>query len=173
MGSLFELLFNNPFLLFLLIIGLIQAFNRKKDGSKVESEVEPTVEKKEPVPKPLGKMMSKLEDIEKYLVPEEKKAHQPSEKKEKQKEASIQSIQEVQKEQYERLRQQYTRKEDLVKDQASSLLADQKGNEASIREDLSKVSLRSRLTRKGLVESVIMSELLGPPRARKKHHSRY
>src|SRR5699024_9085366 len=149
MEEIFELLFKNPFLL-LLIIGYLTTVFRGKSDEQKEREKQP-----------------------KRTPP--KKTTESSPKTPETHTVKMSSIEAQRKEQLERLQTQLETKmpsQDLNLNDYSTLGTTISDGESKqpVKQKMNKNKIQQRLNQRGLVESVIMAEVLGSPRAKKRHH---
>lgn len=183
MESFFDFITQNLFLVVLIITGLIGYFNKQKSAQNRERE-ERTDSIEQEQPKKQSKLDETLKRVRDMVETLETSLEEPNPKKRttyqtertkienlqedsrEQSERQIPSFMEERQLQYENLKNQY--ESTLYSDydfNSPSLLEEKKqsaGNEIDIQ-----VNLDKKLTAKGLIESVIMAEVLGPPRARK------
>lgn len=180
MNELLQFIFDNPFLLFLIVMGIFSAYNRyleeqkkkvekrtrKTDQPKVELTLPEEVRKEDP-------LVEKLEEVKEIRLP---KAEQVTELVEEVKKTVLETqsttenkveetAEELQRleEKYARLRQAEERMKRLQEEERK-----RKQEQKSLQAQSQTIDLRSRLNQEGLVESVIMAEILGPPKARRK-----
>jgi len=149
MEEIFELLFKNPFLL-LLIIGYLTTVFRGKSDEQKEREKQP----KRTPPKQTTESSPKNPETDTV---------------------EMSSIEAQRKEQLERLQTQLETKmpsQDLNLNDYSTLGTTISDGESKqpVKQKMNKNKIQQRLNQRGLVESVIMAEVLGSPRAKKRHH---
>lgn len=186
MESFFDFIFANLFLVFVIITGLLSFFNRMISGRSKNKEEHPSSDqpKKSTIGEAMRRMQEMIETIEQPDEPTrqkvEKKVAKASEKLQtaRQKiESSSYSFEEMRNEQFDRLKQQY---------ESSATHNDWEGNPNTLQKragDIKageihsitpiEVNLQSRLNKEGLIESIVMAEILGPPRARKRFGTRF
>ncbi|HIV73639.1 MAG TPA: hypothetical protein H9895_00990 [Candidatus Pseudogracilibacillus intestinigallinarum] len=184
MDSFFDFIFGNLFFVIIIVAAIINFFNSaKKEEEKKRRQQQQRQQRRTNQPEQTRQQQeqkerkmptfSDLQDqlkeqLDQFLEPEEKKT--PS-KKEKQSTIGVdhatetlESIEEQRQKQYERLRSQYQSQsnEEDVKEDLSALLKPKK----AAKQDVS-IAIEKKLTREGIVEGIIMAEVLGPPRALK------
>ncbi|HZW68531.1 MAG TPA: hypothetical protein VFF20_07975 [Pseudogracilibacillus sp.] len=189
MDELINLIFENPFLLFIIIAGLVSFFNRMKASSRDRNGREqPSAEREadtKPKQSPVREMMKRLEEMAESLDPDSPKQEQSAEAKtveEKPKSTPRMSTFEQQREeQYKQLQKQYQsaqseKPSEHIKNMDSPIFNDAQMMKGSIEANeisSTNINIKSRLNKSGLIESVVMAEVLGPPRARKQYSNRY
>src|SRR5699024_567540 len=187
MESLIDLFLKNPFLIFLVIAGLVSLFNRKSSRGDNEQSNE-SAQGENSGRSTVREVMKRMQEMADSLDPEvqqkevqQKKAATEQKQMQKQNEersseSQTYSFEQHREAQYKRLQEQYesvnqstdTNAETSI-DMDSTIYSGMQtaraaGGRASRKKV--KVNLESRLKADGLVESVVMSEILGPPRAR-------
>lgn len=184
MESLIELILDNPFLLFIIIAGVVSFFSRLTSTTNPEESQENS-ERETTRHSPVRDVMKRMQEMAELLDPEmEKKKHQQeveAKKKAKESKEKVErySFEQQREEQYKRLKEQF-QTNSSTDDTDETIAKDSpifKETESEIldgtRQTQVKVNLKSKLEAGGIIESVIMSEILGPPRARKRYNSRY
>lgn len=159
METFFDFIFDNLFIVILIVSGLIGLFNKSKQEQ--EEEKRPAQRPKTPeMPKrqpeqPMNRRTTQT-DTGKQTV---KQSYQLSEN----------SYEQARQQQYEELKSRYQAAVDNEKiSDISSRINSKKETEDNIQVDM---DLKKKITQKGLMESVVMAEVLGPPRARKPYHN--
>jgi len=184
MDILIDIIFENPFLLFLIIAGLISAFNRY-------STTKESTESKGQEPEQRRKQSSPLKDLTRRLEELAESAEEIDPLKPNRAEIEQQEVETTSKQepnysferereaQLQRLQEQYrtVREEDETVNKAETS-ASIHSTETKAKKPLQPtgtkgIDLQSRLNQEGLIESIVMAEILGPPRARKRYHNRY
>ena len=160
MESFFEFIFANFFLVIIIVAAIINFLNR---GRREENKQEPAPKQQRRRPT-ISDMRETYEQAKETIV-------ETRQELEKKAQPIDQSVVDQRKEQYERLRSRYqptlhTESKEQKKTmqlgmQSHSLHVE--GEEVEYPEI--KVNLDKKLTSRGLIESVIMAEVLGPPRA--------
>lgn len=190
MDELINLIFENPFLLFIIIAGLVSFFNRMKASSRDRNGGEqPSAERdgedSKPKQSPVREMMKRLEEMAESLDPDVPTQEQSAEAQtieEKPKSTpGMSSFEQQREEQYKHLQKQYQSAQSEAasehrKNLDSPIFNDAQMMKGKIEENeisSTKINIKSRLNKSGLIESVVMAEVLGPPRARKKYSNRY
>lgn len=192
MEGLIKLIFENPFLLFIIIAGVVSFFNRMTAAGKNQQEGKQEAEGETGGRQTIRDVMRKMQEMAESLDPEaetketksreEKKSSQPLGRFDVPSETTnTYSFEEQREEQYRQLQKQYgamteTDEVDQAIDVNSPIYEGPElaQDRSYIKEGSQvEVNLKSRLNREGLVESVVMAEILGPPRARKRHSNRY
>ncbi|MEJ8776560.1 hypothetical protein [Pseudogracilibacillus sp. ICA-222130] len=183
MDSFFEFIFGNLFFVIIIVAAIINFFNSaKKEEEKKrrqqqqrqqrrtnQSEQSRQKEQKERKMPTFSELQDQLkEQFDQFIEPEEKKAPQEKERQSTVRAdyatETLDSIEDQRQKKYERLRAQYqsqSSKED-IKEDLSTLL----GSKKAATQDVS-IAIEKKLTREGIVEGIIMAEVLGPPRALK------
>ncbi|WP_240376588.1 hypothetical protein [Bacillus piscicola] len=171
MGSIIEFLFSNMFIVVLLIGGLVSVFNRNK---RQQQGKEDSSEKKE-------RPVFDWETIFQENKPEKEPQNSPSRGQE---EATVSSDELQTSDTYDRyekkreeLREQAINAEEKMKQLGNSpVFEEQIGTSLGGVPSASKPHPRfSSLSRKDVVDGIIWSEVLGPPKSRQyfQHKSRY
>lgn len=183
MDELFEVVLRNPFLLLLLIGGLISVFRDKKPDQKQQRR---TVEQKRAQQRQQEQRRQSSPSTaetttEKHpaetifdmffedATEEPKKVEEPREQI---------SVDDQRDEQLERLQAELGAQEvaydpqsmDHQRSELSQTKAPKTSEKSPIRKNKLRNNIEKRLTREGLVESVIMAEVLGRPRSKRSHH---
>lgn len=184
MEGLIEFIFANLFLVIIIVTGLLSFFknmlaNQNKQGSPNQESERGS---------PLREAMKRVEEmVESIDVPEQTTPKRTERKVETTTHQSIpieetvssfeEQIERQYEEQYSRLQEQYqsiseiTEEVNYYNEKASSLIEDHDPKNKKIyNEPDININLKSRLNRGGLIESIVMAEVLGPPRARRGHH---
>ncbi len=175
MGEFIEALISNPFLVILIIGGVLKfLFGDSEQGEKQKN---PTTVR--PKKHPLGKLDPKPEAKPKpKTVPvfaEQQENEAPLNNEidlEQLDDLSIEEQQQLQLEQYAKKMNtdvdiSYDKLEDLEIGNIEQLFKERK-QQANQQKEFKK-QMKGQLTKKGLVEGIIMSEVLGPPRALKRY----
>lgn len=177
MSSMIDFIFSNLFIVIIIVAGLINLFSSNKKEQRKEERRRQLLEERRKRQQEQQQMAEKNEDIDDTPV------YVPQQSIEEHMEQETESIEmtgdfEQQRQaQFERLREQI---------QASSMFGE---DEEEIKESTPRVEtptvtgvkkqapvtgiMKEPLNRKRLMESVIMAEVLGPPRAYKKHRPSY
>lgn len=163
MEGLFEALLSNPFFILIILGGLMSFF---RDKSKATDEEETTVSRPQP------------SRTERQSQPKKVPLGRMSTEKEATEQMDTRSVTEHRDEQMERLMKQFNVEEDQVtedsiENQAQSVRS--LGKRTQVSETLKQKDFKKRMkdntTKKGLLNGVIMAEVLGPPRAQKPYRS--
>ncbi len=160
MESFFDFIFGNIFIVIIIVGAIINFLSKGKQEEKKQNSApdrpQPTVpDLKES--KPYEKARETLHEARKKI---ERKAEIPT-----------RSIEEHVQEQYDRLRNQYQSSREIETDSLhSTSLPLRQENQMEVQRTEEEhpsvqVNLDKKLTSKGLIESVIMAEVLGSPRA--------
>lgn len=152
MESFFDFIFGNIFIVVIIIAGIINFLNRGKQAEKEE-------QRKQQTPRPAPKQR---QNRDRRPVRAERPVQQARQTIKTVEEKVTNTFEDQRQAQYDRLRSQYQ----TSGDNSHSVGID-KSKLQPIEEKVSKVnvSLDKKLTPEGLIESVIMAEVLGPPRA--------
>ena len=181
MEGLIEFIFANLFLVIIIVTGLLSFFknmlaNQNKQGSPQKDKEEGS---------PLKDVMKRLEDmVETFENPEQTTTRRTVSKTETNNnfdspiEETSATFQDQYEEQYERLQQQYQSirnsnvLERLEQNELRNPITDSfMQTEVNRNENAElNVNLTAKLNKTGLIESIVMAEVLGPPRARRQHH---
>lgn len=190
MGSFIEFIFNNPFLLFIIIAGIVSFFNRlTSSGEQAKQSRDPDADETGRT-STVRDVMRKMQEMADSLDPEveEKKSQRRTEKKGPQplgkldstaEKTPAYSFEEERAAQYRQLKEQYTSatKSEEVEPafDFASPIYQETGDASTKRKDQSDVTINLNKSLKdgGLVESVVMAEILGPPRAKKRYSNRF
>lgn len=179
MESFFEFISEYFFLVILIVTGLIGYFNKQKgQDSSEHDESSDSTGQKQAKKSTLDETMKRVKDIVEKIEtsleepkPVKKTTYQTERTRNEkdnveQLKEHIPSYMEERHQQYEVLKNQYESSSyrDYDFSDVSFLEENQKsvGNQIDV-----EVSLDKKLSTKGLIESVIMAEVLGPPRAKK------
>src|SRR5699024_6788686 len=173
MDELINLIFDNLFLLFIIIAGLVSFFNRMKASSRDRNGREqPSAEREadtKPKQSPVREMMKRLEEMAESLDPDSPKQEQSAEAKtveEKPKSTPRMSTFEQQREeQYKQLQKQYQsaqseKPSEHIKNMDSPIFNDAQMMKGSIEANeisSTNINIKSRLNKSGLIESVVMA----------------
>lgn len=184
MNEIFEFIFANFFLFFIILAGLLSFLrNMLANQPKQKDTKETTKEDGSPlrdVVKRLEEMVETFENQEQTIPQRTEEKLDPIAKEESAADRTFQSIEDESKRQYEeqynRLKEQYqsisqTSETSINETESRTLHANEKliSSRKTNKEEIN-IELNTRLNREGLIESIIMHEVLGPPRARRKHH---
>lgn len=201
MDVLIELLLDNIIFLFVIIAGIVSFFNRlMSTGNEGERRVEGKETQRQGEAsgrQTVREVMRRMQEMAESLDPEtaegqgrrvERKASdeqvmQPT-SSESASASTTYSFEQQRDEQFKRLQKQYEstlQSEDVDRaiDPDSPIYNQTHAATSQVRiqqpqkRSKSSVDLKSRLDANGLIESVIMAEVLGPPRARKRYSNRY
>lgn len=167
--QLIEFIFSNP-LFIIIILGLINFLIRQ--GKSDDQKNSPKKVERKPVNERVPEMKheqhvdKKLSDIKREQTVEHAEVEEPL------------TVEELRQEQLERfsteLQGTVNRKaENKNYEQTERVKRPQHVESKSDEKHKVKKGLKGRLTRKGLIESVVMAEVLGPPRAMKRYQSGY
>lgn len=176
MESFIDFIFSNLFILIIIFAFIMNMMNRaKKNSSKKQTERMPPqkTEKKNPLEdmfeefNPLEEIFGKTKQTEhkeaKEILENEPVLHEKQE-------GISSSFEQERQAQYERLRSQIqvssTSVED-VKEFVSNTTREEREQQVEKAKSATTISLHKNLTQQGLMESIIMAEVLGPPRAHK------
>lgn len=184
MDELIEVVLRNPFLLLLLIGGLISVFRDKKpDQTKQRRAAEQRrVEQSKqvtPTPDETPPEQQSGETIFDMLFDEVEEQKEPSSTTKETQLESL-SVEEQRDEQLERLQAELGAQQvnydpetaDVADTDADSIEVKSIKKLTKSKQQKRKLhdNLKKRLTKEGLVESVIMAEILGRPRSKRSHH---
>lgn len=179
MGSLFDFIFSNPLFL-IIIIGVLAKLFQSKSKSKTASE---NGENKRPSVRTIleeafneetiEKAKRTVEDTIKSVTNEpERTIKNPSQNGNEAKQSYTSTIGETHQEQLDRFKKQYqaSSDDDTIEQYSpfNRMVNDQAVHSQS---DVSIGKLNVKLTQKKLIESVIMAEVLGPPRAMNRYEN--
>ena len=167
MGELFDTVLKNPFLLIIIIGGII-SFLKGKSGKPEEEEGKQPSSNSKPVetssqtPSPFGR--------------EQRTGRKQPIKRRVQETAQKVTVEEHRKEQMQRLSQQMSANQQRSMEErpkvADATREHQINNLASnYTQDKFKNQFKKSLTPKGLIDSIVMAEVLGAPRARQQYQS--
>lgn len=179
MESIIEFIFDNIFFVLIILFGLFNLLGR----SKPDQNQEGNKPQRRPMPGQKGETATQRREIPQQRA-ERKVEHKPIQTRLEevltQSEVDSTTIEDQRHEQFERLRRQYETShtlEDLerAEDFTSNLEQSEIFSELipRVQNKEIKMNLNQRLTQKGLIESVIMAEVLGPPKARQRFSNRY
>lgn len=176
MGDFIELILGNPLLLLLIIGGLASLFSKKEKESEKQSQSsqrsEQTNSQSEPKrPSRFEDFMGKIEDALSDDEPEKRHKPQPSTTRE----ASQPSLSADEKrmQQMQRLSDQIKDGTYETKDASDSRRLSKKNSriqvdvEGNPNVDVLRTQVKKRLHKRKLMDSIIMSEVLGEPRSKK------
>lgn len=181
MEALFEFLFANIFLVIIIVSGLISLMNnsrknQQKQATETKSDQDQNTKKTKQ--SPIGEAMEQFEEMFESFAQSEVETKEKSNEIDNESSETIDpSFSDLRNEQYERLRAQIQTdpKEDMESvEQYASTLSTARGQKRTndgrrtSTSSFSKRLLNERLTREGLIDSVIMAEVIGPPKARKR-----
>ncbi|HLR72185.1 MAG TPA: hypothetical protein VK085_12245 [Pseudogracilibacillus sp.] len=155
MGGFFEFIFANFFIVIIIVAAIINFFNKANKQEKKQ-------ERRRQVPK-----RQHIPDVRKENIPRAERTVQQAQKQiDRTKESVTKSVDEQRQEQFDRLRRQYQTvaddKEHVEQKSRRSNMERQHAYQEQV-----DVKLEDRFTAKGLIEGVIMAEVLGPPRGLK------
>lgn len=201
MDVLIELIFDNLIFLFVIIAGLLSFFNRLMSGTKQRDKEQAGTERSRRQDgegtgrQTVREVMRRMQEMAESLDPETAAPERRTPKAEARRETATQtstestaaaptySFEQQRDEQFKRLQKQY---ESVTSDNLNTEIdmdspiysqahaATSEGSTSRIaHRPKTSVNLKSRLNADGLIESVIMAEVLGPPRARKRYSNRY
>lgn len=158
MDELFEAILSNPFLLILIIGGLISFFRGSSGKSDQESQ------------QPSGRPTQRSQT---YSQSESNKSTRSEmSDTEHSTNMSALSVEEQRDEQLERLKKQLNTNEHQVSPHPSKNKTKVvHSHESSYKYHEFKKDMKRNLTKQGLIDSIVMAEILGPPRARKPYRS--
>jgi|SRR5699024_5944324 len=177
MDSFFDFIFGNFFIVIIIVVGLINLFSKGKQANDQtrERQERNTNTERRPVSSAEREQPKSLSEVLEQKVEQAKETFQQASNTYK--DASDQlpkSIEEQRAEQYEELRRRMqtpqTNQQDRSKD-SSNLSAENKVKDVDSMEQTTPKDLevayhlQRNLTREGLAESIVMAEVLGPPRA--------
>lgn len=177
MGELIDVVLSNPFLLLLVIGGLISLFRRKEGentNERPERDEQTAQRSEQKKPSPFEDFLGKIEGV--LTDDDQPDAVQPTPKETPARQTASASDQRL--EQMQQLSEQIQSGErrDISRDIQSHT-----GRKRTIElsEDLLNASerrlrkdVKQRLTKKSLIDSIIMAEVLGEPRSRKPYENR-
>ncbi len=169
MDGFFDFIFSNFFIVIIILVAVFNLFNKGKN-QREESETNSQNRRQEQPEKP-----SLQERIE-QKVKEAKESYQEiqdtiaseSKTETSQKTEAPKSIQEQRQEQYEQLKRRLQPSNQRTKDEPlpETRVSVKPVNTSSDQEKLEVMKqFDKKLTRQGLAESIVMAEVLGPPRA--------
>lgn len=171
METIIDLIYDNLFFVIILLIGLINLLGGSKSDKKQNRE-RPQRRQVSPAERKTQPATRKIEQKSRMTRAEQLEAEK--------KELETKSIEQQRQEQFERLKQQFQSSYTLdemeqinIESQNENQLS--KSDSSPRQKELESVELKleNRFTREGLIESVIMAEVLGPPKARKKLQRKY
>lgn len=157
-----EWIFDNFFIVIIIISAILGFFKNNDEQNKKQ-------EKKKPVP-----------SRPRTVQPERKRQPRAESKvfreEPREKRLTISSVEEQQKAQIERLASKYKGKvaseiDDFGKQVITESLLNEPEKDPSVNREKMKKQVVSNLSAKGLVNGIIMSEVLGPPRAKKSYQN--
>ncbi|WP_249871059.1 hypothetical protein [Oceanobacillus saliphilus] len=158
-------IFDNLFIIIIIVSALLGFFRRSNNEQETQEE------KKKPVPP----KTARVPNVPPERRPQPRAERQIYRENSRKPAVSTASIEEQQKAQLERLASKYTTITDSIEDLTSqssggSILIEPK-KVSEVRKEYLKKQLVSNFEAKGLVNGIIMSELLGSPRAKKPYKS--
>lgn len=199
MDVLIELILDNIIFLFVIIAGLVSFFNRMMSAGKDNQEQQSSGERSRRQGEGAGRqtvreVMRRMQEVAESLE-QDTDTGSPQRRTSDQQgrtnttpiptttsDSPTYSFEQQRDEQYRRLQKQYesvasTDEIETAIDPDSPIYTHvaRTESEANVktRQTKTSVDLKSRLNADGLIESVIMAEVLGPPRARKRYSNRY
>ncbi|MFA1820451.1 hypothetical protein ACDX78_09755 [Virgibacillus oceani] len=168
MEALLELIFGNFFIVLLIIVGIL-GFLRDNAAKQKEEERKKRSRPTKPVPQASRNPQSSRDDSRTPVRDTLDRARET---------VSSVSVEEQQKKQMEKLADRFNtranEKLDEVQEGVStgrSVLQEASKVDLSIEQEEIKAGVSQSLKGKGLINGIIMSEVLGPPRARKPYRS--
>lgn len=170
MDTLIDLILDNLFFVIILLLGLFNLLGSSKEKEDKRKRTEPR--KVRPIP-------VETEPNRKTTFEQQPKMTKMEQLEAEQAEIEAKSIEEHRQEQFERLKQQFQSSytlEDMEEMERTNVRSRREEKRESKDEKVNErvdLQLESRLSREGLVESIIMSEILGPPKARKRIKNHY
>lgn len=177
MESFFDFIFSNIFLVVFVIVSLLGLLNKSKPDQKGQQKEVNTEQQQRPrTNEPMRRMREMIETLEQEFNPVQEEIKKVREEKIKQ-QAEINteikqpsSYLEERQLQFERLQSRYASQSN-IEESRTTLNTTNILREQSNVQEMEKVDLSNKLTREGLIESVMMAEVLGPPRALKPYQS--
>ena len=172
MDSFFDLIFNNFFIVIIIIFAIVNLFSKSKKASEEAQQDNSQDTGREPhkkrsiqdlIEEKVEEAKESYQQMQDTVAPESKEKPKPRPKSE----ATI-SIEEQRQEQYEQLKRrlQPSHQQKGEEDVYNRLAQKQQVGAKPQSTDLAvSEHLGERLTREGLAESIVMAEVLGPPRA--------
>ena len=168
MDTIINFILDNLFFVIIVLFGLINLFGRSQSEQSEERQ------KRERRPVPTQRQNVPQQKVERRV----EQQPLPVDRQETFENTTIEtkSIEEQRQEQYERLRRQFQTDHSEADLQSvenfRSTVQTPEVQQTTQKENVPLI-LEKRLTQKGLIESVIMAEVLGPPKARQKINNRY
>lgn len=165
-----DLILENIVFFLILLFAILNIIGRMKNESEQKRERRERRERPVEVEKRTPHNESKVEQKPK-LTRAEQLAKETAEQE-------LKSIEEQRQEQFERLKRKFQSSYTLDEVEQVDLASEQRQIETNLKPKLQEngkfdLNLENRFTRKGLIESVIMAEVLGPPKARNRIRNRY
>lgn len=171
MGGFLELIFDNIFVVIIIISAIMGLFGKKSEEAEKQKQ---QGNRPKPAPNPVSRSQRNVRpEANRTTGSKQTKSNVPQSSKPM---VSTISIEEQQKAQIERLKNTFNSVENNAIDDIShhAFVANpitKSINELSKEQANYKKQIRTNLTRKGLVNGIIMSEVLGSPRARNPYQS--
>ncbi|AXI09494.1 hypothetical protein CUC15_11440 [Oceanobacillus zhaokaii] len=171
MGGFLDLIFDNFFIVVIIISAIMGLFGKKSDETEKKK---PQSNRPKPAPNPVSRrQQNERERANRTPGSNQSRSNVPHPSKPM---VSTMSIEEQQKAQIERLKGNFKALDNKANNDFShhAFVAnplEKSVNELSKEQANYKKQLRTNLTRKGLVNGIIMSEVLGSPRARNPYQS--
>lgn len=167
MESFFDFIFGNLFFVIIIIAAIFNFFNKSKQEEAQERSKEQAGPERESTRRPTlrERMEEALLDLE-----DEWKSTQETEPVEDKQATKMPSVEEQRQAQYERLRNQY-QTATVDEDDYAAETRTMKTKEQEKELEKIKTTAHRKMTKKTLVDGVIMAEILGPPRALKPYES--
>ncbi|RDW21765.1 hypothetical protein [Oceanobacillus chungangensis] len=171
MGGFFDLIFDNFFIVVIIISAIMGLFGKKSEDAEKKKQQS---NRPKPAPNPVSRSQrNERQEANPTAGSKQARSNTPQASKPM---VSTISIEEQQKAQIERLKGKYNSGQNkAINDLSHHALVEsrvtQSVSELSKEQANYKKQLRENLTRKGLVNGIIMSEVLGSPRARNPYRS--
>lgn len=169
MDQIIDLIFENPFFLVLIIGALLSLFGDKKKGKQEEREQgQQQTSSRRRMPEPEGKPLGRMETTP------ERQPNLVQKKKEMSSQLSIEEHRANQMAEYLKrssTNETSTDRDELSEDQVNKEQKRIQKLATSYKQNEFKKEFKKSLTKEGLVNSVIMSEVLGSPRSRNPYQS--
>lgn len=174
MESFLDFIFGNLFFVILILVSLFSFINnlgqnQKKKAERASSEQQ---REKRTLDDPFKRLQDMLENIEQKvetaIEPEQANKQETKQSNKREEMVKAASIEEQKEAQIERIKEQLV-SPSFADERAATLHNIVKNTEQDRSIKKPSFNLEQRLNHQGLVDSIIMAEVLGPPRARKPH----
>src|SRR5699024_2353279 len=186
MGTLIDVILSNPILLMLIVGGLFSMMKQDDKKKKKRQQTNRSAERGNQQRKSIGDTIRETistieEEVKKAAEPNRSEAKQPqAEPKQAQQQSqplgrfettAADAIEEQRQKQYERLASNIAEASDMYEEELPSYAKQMEvKNEKRKKSDFEK-QFKGHLTKKGLANSIIMAEVLGPPRSKQPYES--